>query len=133
MENDNILLDLIIGLNFPVPKICIKLLKGWDPISWNLIFKYTMMSMYVIFWHNKSFTTYDKICKFIGKFSLFFFLLAALQLIQGLTPARQALLLLEPLCQPFFCDVLFWDRVSQTICPGLALNHDSLDQCLLSS
>jgi hypothetical protein len=33
----------------------------------------------------------------------------------------------------FFCDGFFRNRVSETICPGLALNHDRPDLCLLSS
>jgi hypothetical protein len=38
----------------------------------------------------------------------------------------------KPLYQPFFVFV-FWDRVSRTICPGLALNRNPPDLCLLSS
>jgi hypothetical protein len=30
-------------------------------------------------------------------------------------------------------DVFFWDRVSWTICPGLAENHDPPDLYILSS
>jgi hypothetical protein len=40
---------------------------------------------------------------------------------------------LGPLHQPFFCDGFFWDRVSQTILPGLSLKLDPPDFCLLSS
>jgi hypothetical protein len=28
---------------------------------------------------------------------------------------------------------VFWNRVSRSICPGLALNHDFPDLCLLSN
>jgi hypothetical protein len=52
---------------------------------------------------------------------------------QGLMLDRQVLLLLESLHQPFLCDGYFQDRVSQTICPRLALNHDPPDLCFLSS
>jgi hypothetical protein len=37
------------------------------------------------------------------------------------------------LCQPFFVIGFFGDRVSQSICLGLALNGDPPDLCLLSS
>jgi hypothetical protein len=32
-----------------------------------------------------------------------------------------------------FCEGFFWDRISQIICPGLALNCDPPDICLLSN
>jgi hypothetical protein len=40
---------------------------------------------------------------------------------------------LEPFHQPFFCEGFFRDRVSWTVCPGLALNRSLSDLCLLSS
>jgi hypothetical protein len=69
--------------------------------------------------------------KTIAECFLFFLFCSTGVWIQGLTLARQVLLLLEPLYQPFFCDGGFQDRVSQTFAQaGL---FDPLDLCLLSS
>jgi hypothetical protein len=48
---------------------------------------------------------------------------------------------LEPLQQPYFCEgvfclfvcLFFWDRVLCNYLPGLALNHNPPDLCLLNT
>jgi hypothetical protein len=50
---------------------------------------------------------------------------------QGLSLARQAFLLFDSLHQSFFCEGFFQDRVSWTICLGLALNHGPSHHLLL--
>jgi hypothetical protein len=56
-------------------------------------------------------------CSFFLSFFLFFFCRTGVWT-QEFMVARQALLLLESVHQPFLCDGCFWDRVSWTICPG---------------
>jgi hypothetical protein len=62
----------------------------------------------------------------------FFFAVFGFEVRASFTFARQVLYHLSRLASPFLWWV-FWDRVSWTICLGLAWNHDPSDLCLLSS